>query len=274
MRLLSPRRRVPPSRFKQNGSMLINPFAFGGGVPTEHSTFHCRAIANTDTVNNLIWQKLSNMSGVADGKTFLFSLWFYNTIGEFSPFDTIGGNAFLDIGLNAGQGVRFDVFDSSAAQLLRIETTADANPNAWNHVLAKVDMAGTCQIYLNDVSDCSVVTQVNSNIQWSLFDEWDERVNEIGIGADNAWSEFFLAVGQSLDLSVTANRRKFIDASGFPVSLGATGSTPTGTAPTVYQHLAPGDAASVWRTNQAGHGNYPAPSSGTEVVFATSPSFF
>jgi hypothetical protein len=47
-------------------------------------------------------------------------------------------------------------------------------------------------------------------------------------------SNFWMAPGQYIDFSVEANRRKFIDANGKPVDLGADGSTPTGTAPAVF----------------------------------------
>eukprot|EP00873_Tetraselmis_striata_P000202 jgi/Tetstr1/420466/TSEL_011579.t1 len=49
-----------------------------------------------------------------------------------------------------------------------------------------------------------------------------------------------------LDLSVEANRRKFISATGAPVSLGADGSTPTGNQPDVYMS----GAAANWNAGK------------------------
>lgn len=55
-----------------------------------------------------------------------------------------------------------------------------------------------------------------------------------------------------IDFSVEANRRKFIDASGKPVSLGADGSLPTGSAPAVYLK----DPAATFGNNSGAGGNF------------------
>eukprot|EP00951_Prasinocladus_malaysianus_P002741 scaffold19422_cov43-Prasinocladus_malaysianus.AAC.1 len=44
----------------------------------------------------------------------------------------------------------------------------------------------------------------------------------------------FYATREFLDMSVEANRRKFVSASGAPVLLGVDGSLPTGNAPDIY----------------------------------------
>ncbi len=44
----------------------------------------------------------------------------------------------------------------------------------------------------------------------------------------------WLAPGQDIDLSVSANRRNFIDGDGKWVYLGANGEIPTGTAPAMF----------------------------------------
>jgi hypothetical protein len=50
---------------------------------------------------------------------------------------------------------------------------------------------------------------------------------------DGDIAEVYIAVGQWLDLTVQANREKFV-LGGKPVNLGADGSLPTGVAPTIY----------------------------------------
>ena len=46
-----------------------------------------------------------------------------------------------------------------------------------------------------------------------------------------------------------------VNIAGSPVDLGATGSTPTGTAPRVFCHLDPGEEGDAFITNRAGNGD-------------------
>jgi hypothetical protein len=69
-----------------------------------------------------------------------------------------------------------------------------------------------------------------------------------------------------LDLSVEANRRKFISAAGKPVSLGANGSTPTGSQPIIY--LA--NPTATWQDNLGAGGNFTE--NGALADAATNPS--
>jgi hypothetical protein len=63
---------------------------------------------------------------------------------------------------------------------------------------------------------------------------WGVAAAASGANAFNgALAEVFFAPGQFLDLSVQANREKFI-LGGRPVSLGADGSTPLGVVPLLY----------------------------------------
>lgn len=74
------------------------------------------------------------------------------------------------------------------------------------------------------------------NIGWSQ----DATATEMGsdAGAEQAAtfdvSNFYVAMGQFLDLSIPDNVAKFIDGTGKPVSLGTTGASPTGIAPTIF----------------------------------------
>ena len=60
-----------------------------------------------------------------------------------------------------------------------------------------------------------------------------------------------------MDLSVTANRRKFINASGAPRYLGASGELPLGAAPDIYCKVPTGAAdATGFATNRGTAGNF------------------
>jgi len=93
--------------------------------------------------------------------------------------------------------------------------------------------------------------------------------------SNGAISEFYFAPNQYLDLSVEANRRKFITADGKPADLGADGSTPTGTAPAIYL---PNRAALIG-TNAGTGGNFtvngaPKDANSTPLYYYAEPATF
>jgi hypothetical protein len=66
-------------------------------------------------------------------------------------------------------------------------------------------------------------------------------------------AELYLNTKEFLDLSIEANRRKFISAAGKPADdLGASGEGPTGTNPTVFLS---GDTV-TWHTNKGSGGGF------------------
>jgi hypothetical protein len=65
-------------------------------------------------------------------------------------------------------------------------------------------------------------------------------------------ADYYLNLATSFDLSVEANRRKFITACKSAVLLGATGSKPTGTAPILFQS----GATEAWHTNKGTGGGF------------------
>lgn len=79
----------------------------------------------------------------------------------------------------------------------------------------------------------------------------------IGLGAENNFvgtnpcmADAFWATPTSFyDLTVEANRRKFINADLSPVYLGSNGQLPLGTAPLILLSLPPGDPIDDWNTN-------------------------
>ena len=127
----------------------------------------------------------------------------------------------------------------------------------WHHVCVSIDTssAANCHYFVDD-SDATNYEGGNysgANIPISSTNHW--------IGSDRNGSrsmlnmsiyELWVAWGQYLDVSVTSNRRKFIDASGAPVDLGSDGSEPTGTSPTIYMTGTPAEFV----TNNGTGGNY------------------
>jgi hypothetical protein len=83
-------------------------------------------------------------------------------------------------------------------------------------------------------------------------------------------AEVYINYAEYIDITIEANRRKFIGANGKPVSLGDDGSIPTGTSPIVYFSVKQGDAATVFATNKGTGGNYTI--TGALTIATTDPS--
>jgi hypothetical protein len=87
------------------------------------------------------------------------------------------------------------------------------------------------------------------------------------LGKTNAClAEVYINLAEYVDLSVEANRRKFISSAGKPVNLGASGSVPTGTAPIMYFK----GPASAFPTNLGTGGNFTV--TGTLTDGSTNPT--
>ena len=69
-------------------------------------------------------------------------------------------------------------------------------------------------------------------------------------------AEYYYAPGQYINFNIESNRRKFINADGTPVDLGADGSTPTGSRPMLYLSLRDGEAATEFATNRGFGSNF------------------
>lgn len=116
--------------------------------------------------------------------------------------------------------------------------------NSWHHFLARADYSeggpNISELYIDDV----VVAMQNN---------YDDGVNPMILNffertfympdwmivagtqpPKQDMADVWIAPGVSLDLSVDANRRKFISAAGKPVDLGANGELPTGSPPTIF----------------------------------------
>lgn len=130
-------------------------------------------------------------------------------------------------------------FKTSAGDVV----TADS---AWHHVLISFNTASgdnRKHVYVDDVSQTLSTTTFTTNgvVRFAS----SASSNRIWIGAldvsgpvqelDACLSEMWVSMGgDSFDISVTANRRRFIDASGNPVYVGTDGRLATGKRPHLY----------------------------------------
>ena len=131
----------------------------------------------------------------------------------------------------------------------------DSDPFAaagWAHFLWSVDTQGqVAQLYINDTS-VAVSTPAAYPIDIVLP---ADGIMTNKILTATCYADLYLAATDSFyDLTDVANRRKFIDASGDPVFLGADGSLPTGTAPQLFLSVPPGGIASDMLVNRGSGG--------------------
>lgn len=117
-------------------------------------------------------------------------------------------------------------------------------PGQWHHWLVNVDTTQypmVKQFYLNDVP-VIFATSFQDGASWlpsmDLFENIFYMPDWMVSGRTNPpiqdMADVWLGAGQSLDLSIVANRRKFITFDKKPVELGRQGKTPTGIRPTIF----------------------------------------
>ncbi len=116
------------------------------------------------------------------------------------------------------------------------------------------------------VSNTPVAITVLADDVNNLLVNWADGSNPFSItsGTFGYLTEFWFGPGQFFDPT-----NKFIDGSGNPVALGATGELPSGTAPAVFLHLNDGDPASAFLTNRGTGGDFDGNAATCELVLGT-----
>jgi hypothetical protein len=224
---------------------------------------------NFDGTNDWL-TRTAPLTALLDGKTGTVSLWFNKlggdaTIMQFMQTTTprfkvsfFSTNALEVVGNNAAGTIILH---------LRTSTTYLAG-SGWRHLLASWDLnATTGLLYINDAAP-ALGTNIRTN------DTIDYTNLDFAVGAQVAGgqkfngdlSEVFFHSG-FIDISVEANRRLFRSAAGKPVSLGANGSTPLGTQPSLYL----GNPLATWHVN-LGSGGPLSVTGGALTAASTSPS--
>jgi hypothetical protein len=182
-------------------------------------------------------------------------------------------NYNVDAVANSITKLRVDSNTATYSNGITVVSPADTLvSDTWMNLLISQNLnlsAGNkvCQMYVNDavitpdifVDNSAAFVLSYAGVPFTVLNDFFNLYE--GDAAD-----LWIAPGQFIDFSVEANRRKFIDADGKPVSLGADGSTPTGTAPAVFFS---GDSSS-FATNKGTGGAFTLTGSLTDAL--TSPS--
>lgn len=200
---------------------------------------------NFDGTNDYL-SRASDFTGNADSKKFTICGWFANLSNSgnnqiWIAGDFTGGNAGFSVNTQFNGVVSISGSNAAGSGIMSGLTSAVIpQSTTWKWLGISVDMSGTGKrhIYVND-TDASPTwsTYTDDTFDLTKSIHYGGATNS-GSGAFNLLNsdvaELWVGYGQYIDFSVEANRRKFITSSGKPTSLGADGSTPTGTAPTVY----------------------------------------
>ena len=179
----------------------------------------------------------SDLTGNADGKLGLFSCLFRIDGGDgVIQYILANNSAYFALRRLADNTLVMWAHNADTTQQLELISnstyTADAT---WHHMVASWDVANAKGFfYVDDVADLAGGPTIAdgtidyTRVSWSIAAYLDGTSSFNG-----AIAEFYFAL-EYLDISVEANRRLFISASGNPVFLGGDGSLPTGTAPIIY----------------------------------------
>lgn len=198
-----------PQFVRTTGSRITRASDFTGNADSKMLTIACWFSAGSGTSrylykagsNHIIADDLSGLSG-----------FFYNASGtkilefEYSVSNDNGYGTY-------GNGIQIYLISIDLSDIAKRHYYQRIN-GFWSHD------RGSYDLYVNDTID---FTQSSHDF---LYDASLPLVGYVG--------ELWLGFGQYIDFSVAENRAKFVKANGYPARLGADGSKPTGTAPTVY----------------------------------------
>jgi hypothetical protein len=245
---------------------------FGG---TGASGFTASAVVFDGT--NDYMTRAADFTSNSDGKTGILSFWIkYNggDGGNQCPIWSDAGPTHLCRRDNLNE---YYVYFRNAALANRIGIVSNSAwtvSSGWHHVLSSWDASvPNVHLYINGADDEDTgypTIKVDDTLDYTLADHHfmaDNNGNQ-KVNADVA--EFYMAFNQYVDITQSANRLKFRTADGKPANLGADGSAATGSAPTLYCSVRPGDAASVFGNNRGTGGGLTITGSLTSA--ATSPS--
>ena len=227
---------------------------------------------NFDGTNDYL-TKAGGLSA-SDSADALISFWF-NILGNDGATINFLGDIGNKVQMFRKSDNKFDILlrTSAPANLWSFEIDAlytSTNNTGWNHFLLAAQFDGTPvgQIYLNDAP--AAITEVTSpttgSINWGTISDWGCGGRTGGTLKHHGDLAEVYATNEYLDISVTANRRKFISAGGKPVDLETNGSGPTGTQPIIYLT----NPTSTWQVNKGSGGGFTE--NGALTTASTSPS--
>ena len=243
----------------------------GGGSKVSPPPFVANAVHFDGSNDNLL--RGGDLTGAVDGDELLLSIWF-NITGNDAAAQLFFRNNVGGIILTRTAGNKLRLRTRTPAPVNTWDWSSDAdfdtitNPG-WHHLLiaAQLDVTPVGQVYLDDaaLTVTEAIAPIAGNIDWTAAEYALGSTDMESFRFDGDMTEVYVT-DEYLDIDVEANRRKFIDAAGKPVDLGADGSTPTGTIPLAFFSGPTVD----WHTNKGSGGGFTETGALTDA--ASSPS--
>jgi hypothetical protein len=200
-------------------------------------------------------------SPVTSNKNLTFSIWSDRAINSSSSkainlYETGGLDNVVQMDAHVsplGQ-VRFRAWNAAGTVILNVDTDAAVFDSNWHHILISVDLSNSSKrhFYVDDVAEAVTWgTYTNDDIDWGGVDQINIGSNVSGaLPWDGCMAELYLN-NTYLDLSVEANRRQFITASGTPAARDANGGWMGSGQPYIWMSGATG----TWNTNKGTNGD-------------------
>ncbi len=191
----------------------------------------------------------SDLSTAPDLSRGVISFWMNTTFNTVNPDGILDADGGVGNNLQIGLAVSADETNGTISLLAKDTSntfltrtgTIPLVTGVYQHILLSWDTnfsAGNklSDIYINDASNSSVIADAAGALSMFTPVEWaiGREVDASPTNYFGGLSEFFARFGTYTDISVKANRRKFISSTGRPVFLGSDGSSPFGAAPDMY----------------------------------------
>lgn len=231
---------------------MILPGGIIGGAPQVKAV---QFTAATDMIT------AASVTGLSDGPSGTFSAWVKingsETTSQFllqlGPNFRILRNSTLDGTVARRRKLLITALSPAASSRIRYVGGTDITVGSWVHVLVSWNTTTSARhFYYSDTADSPITNTIAAgDIDYTGANNGvgQNQTPAASLDADVADVWFNTTY---LDLSIEANRRKFIKASGKPEYLGKNGERPTGSSPLLYFK----GPASNWGTNSGTGGNF------------------
>lgn len=207
---------------------------------------------NFDGTNDDL-ERGADLTGNADSKLFSGSLWFKIAASNNRVIAQNPGNGY-EVKWTASDVLTIRGENAAGTDIFDINVGTVTDTTSWHHLMWSIDLSDTAKrhAYLDDVDSLVVALYNDDTIEFTATNHFIGQNSAGGNRYSGDLADVWLAPGQFIDLSVTANRRKFIGPNGGAVDLGSDGSTPTGTAPLMFFS----GATATWHTNDGTGGGF------------------
>lgn len=256
---------VPRHLRGEAGSVLVNPYSFGGKAVDA---------ANFDGTNDYATRG-AGLTGAADSKLMTLAVWLKPDASTLQYIlQAQAGQMWVEI--NGSGKINVQAANAGTTTILDVTSTNAIGTSAWKCVLASFDLTDTAKrfLYFGDSSELTVGTYTNDTMDFTVSN-WAVGATTGGASKYNGgMAELLFWPGVYVDFSSQSNRRLFVDGSGKWVDpTDASGAIATLGAPIIYFHLNDGETANNFVANNDGGATGGAFSvTGSLSTYASSPS--